>query len=139
MPEVSCSSRKPRCRSWIVAAAAPAVLLLLGPGAASAHHSSAMYDQTKIVTLHGMLKRFQISNPHSWFWLQVTEEGGDPAGDIWALEGNGVSDLLNRWGKDAASELRVAAPITITIHPLRDGRKSGQVIGIVLANGKVLK
>ncbi|MEJ0039581.1 MAG: DUF6152 family protein [Gammaproteobacteria bacterium] len=124
------------CATAVALFAAPS---LLGWGIASAHHSSAMYDATKTVTLRGTLKRFQISNPHSWFWLKVSEPGGDPDGDIWALEGNGVSDLLKRWGPDVTSQLRIGEPITITIHPLRDGRKSGQVIGIVLANGKVLK
>jgi hypothetical protein len=34
--------------------------------AASAHHSGAMYEQLKTITLKGVVKEFQYTNPHSW-------------------------------------------------------------------------
>ena len=42
---------------------------------AVAHHSGAMFDHTKTVTLRGTVKEFQYTNPHSW--LQVLVMGAD--------------------------------------------------------------
>ncbi|MEO6339511.1 MAG: DUF6152 family protein, partial [Caulobacteraceae bacterium] len=44
-------------------------------GSAVAHHSFAMFDNTKEVTLVGTVKSFQWTNPHSW--LQVVVAGPD--------------------------------------------------------------
>jgi hypothetical protein len=33
---------------------------------ASAHHSYAMFDANKLVTLDATVKEFQWTNPHSW-------------------------------------------------------------------------
>ena len=41
--------------------------LVLAPAApALAHHSFAMFDQSKIVTLEGTVHEFQWTNPHAW-------------------------------------------------------------------------
>jgi Family of unknown function (DUF6152) len=131
VPEV----RAPKSRSpWAVLAAI--ALFGIGAGAASAHHSAAMYDASKIVTLHGTLQRTQLSNPHSWFWLVVPNDQG--GADVWALEGGGIAALVRRWGANARDDLAIGQKVTITIHPIKDGRMSGQVISIILESGKVL-
>ena len=124
---------KPRTQWAFIAVVAS---LLMATGAASAHHSAAMYDASKTVTLHGTLQRTQLSNPHSWFWLVVPN--GESSGEVWALEVCGVAELIRRWGPDAKNDLTIGQKITITIHPLKDGRLSGQIVSIILEDGKVL-
>ena len=51
----------------------------------SAHHSFAMFDATKNVTLKGTVKEFEWTNPHSWLRVTVMDEKtGKPL--LWALE-----------------------------------------------------
>ena len=118
------------------ACAAIGVFLLAGAGEAGAHHSATMYDASRAVTLQGTLKKTLLSNPHSWFWLVVPNDQG--SGDVWALEAGSIAELSRRWGAHVSDELTIGQKITITIHPLKDGRLSGQVVSIVLENGKVL-
>jgi len=33
---------------------------------ALAHHSAAMFDETKTITVTGVVKEWQLTNPHSW-------------------------------------------------------------------------
>ena len=52
---------------------------------AIAHHSFAMFDDQKTVTLSGTVKEFEWVNPHSWLRVMVNDEKtGKPA--MWALE-----------------------------------------------------
>ena len=52
---------------------------------ASAHHSFAMFDADKTVTLKGAVKEFEWTNPHSWIRVMVTDEKTGKPG-LWALE-----------------------------------------------------
>jgi hypothetical protein len=52
---------------------------------ASAHHSFAMFDATKEVTMSGTVKEFEWTNPHSWLRVTVNDQKtGKPV--LWALE-----------------------------------------------------
>lgn len=53
--------------------------------AASAHHSGAMFDRSKEVTLSGVVKDWQWTNPHTWLLLDVVNEKGLTV--EWGLEG----------------------------------------------------
>jgi hypothetical protein len=41
---------------------------------AYAHHSTAMYDMAKPVTVKGIVKRFEWTNPHAFIFLEVKDE-----------------------------------------------------------------
>ena len=59
--------------------------LALAAQTARAHHSFAMFDFTKVVTITGTVKEFQWTNPHVVLWVNV--EGKDPKKpDVWWLE-----------------------------------------------------
>ena len=53
-------------------AGAIALALCIPAAPALAHHSMAMFDQTKTVTLSGTVKEFQWTNPHCYIQLMVT-------------------------------------------------------------------
>src|SRR5262245_11185144 len=67
----------------------------------SAHHSfGAEYDANKPITLTGVVTKIEWTNPHSYFYLDVKEAGGNVAN--WKFEGYPPSVLLRTgWKKDA--------------------------------------
>jgi hypothetical protein len=46
-----------------------AAFTLAASGSAPAHHSGAMFDTQKSVTLIGTVRLFQWANPHCWIQL----------------------------------------------------------------------
>lgn len=97
-------------------AGALAVSLLALPVAA--HHSGAMFDSGKEVTLTGTVKEFQYTNPHSWLLVDVKDDKGKVT--TWGFEAEGPSTLTR-----AGIRLKDFAPgtaITIKGNPHRDGR-----------------
>jgi len=85
---------------------------------AAAHHSGNMFDDKKEVTLTGVVKEFQYTNPHSWLLVDV--KGADGTVTTWGFEAEGPSSLTR-----AGIHLKDFAPgmvITITGHPMKDGR-----------------
>ena len=100
---------------------------------ASAHHSSAMFDQAKVSTLVGVVKEFQYTQPHCWIVLVVPGENG-AAPTEWRIEA-GAPTLLLRMGIEK-STFPVGDKTTIRFHPLKDGRAAGEFVSATLSNGK---
>ena len=101
---------------------------------AVAHHSFAMFDASKTVTLQGVVKEFHWTNPHSWIFLTVTDAAGQST--QWAIELGSPALLVRRgWGP------KVIAPgmnVKVAIHPLRDGNNGGQFLAVTLPDGTLL-
>jgi hypothetical protein len=108
--------------------------LLLGAGQASAHHSGAMFDHEKVVTLAGTIKELQWTNPHSWVEIYVPDAAGKQV--LWSLEMEGPN-VMNREGWNRTI-IKPGDKVTIHGHPLKDGRPGGSLMDITLPNGKVL-
>ena len=85
---------------------------------AVAHHSGAMFDEKKEVTLNGVVKEFQYTNPHSWLLVDVKAADGKTT--TWGFEAEGPSTLLRAGIRK--SDFAPGTAITITGHPMRDGR-----------------
>ena len=68
-----------------------ALLLALSSGV-SAHHSATMFEQTKTITVEGVVKEFQYSNPHSWLLVDVKDKTGKVT--TWGFEAEGPSTML---------------------------------------------
>jgi hypothetical protein len=99
-----------------------------------AHHSFAMFDMSKSIVLEGTVTEFQWTNPHSW--LQVKVPDGQGGSTDWSIELGTLSGL-----RQAGWKPRILQPgdkVTVTAHPLRDGKKGGSLVSVVLANGQVL-
>jgi len=111
-----------------IAAAAALLAAMLGAPVA-AHHSFAMFDQTKTVTLKGSVVEFQWTNPHSWIELQV-------GGDKWSIELNSPNNLTRQgWRRTI---IKPGDAVTVTINPLRNGMKGGLFNTITLPDGRML-
>jgi len=108
--------------------------LVLAPAApALAHHSFAMFDQSKIVTLEGTVHEFQWTNPHAWIELDV-DEGGKTV--RWSLELNSPNNLTRQgWNRKS---LKPGDKIEVELNPLRDGKAGGLFLDLTFPNGKKL-
>jgi len=114
-----------------VTVAGLAALMLATP--ALAHHSFAMFDQHKIMTLEGTVSEFQWTNPHSFIEMDVPTSGKLTH---WSIELNSPNNLKRQgWSR---SSLHVGDKVTLRMNPLRDGSKGGLFLDVKLANGKVL-
>lgn len=120
-----------RCMARILNGISTMVLL---PSLALAHHSAAMFDMEKEVTINGTVKDFQYTNPHSW--LIVVARGSDGKDVEWSFETEGPSSLLRAGIKK--SSVQVGDKISMTTHPMKDGRPAGQWLKLTKADGTVL-
>ena len=99
-----------------------AVLVLAGP--AFAHHSFAMFDYNKDVTIVGDVKELQWTNPHIHLLVNVPDDKG--AVNEWDIEG-GTPGTLRRtgWTRDI---LKAGDKVSVRIHPMKDGTNGGQLV-----------
>ncbi len=107
---------------------------LILPNAASAHHSFAMFDATRQVTVEGVVKNFAWSNPHVWLDVVAVNDKGES--QVWGLESLAVG-LLYRDGW-TADTLKPGDKVTVQLHPMRDGTVGGQLMKVTLPDGRVL-
>src|SRR5688572_32649276 len=106
--------------------------LILIAGSASAHHSATMFEQTKQITVEGVVKEFQIRHPHSWLLVDVKDKNGKVT--TWGFEAEGPSTLARAGIKP--SDLRPGTKLTITGHPMKDTRTAAIWVDAVRADGK---
>jgi hypothetical protein len=103
---------------------------------ASAHHSFAMYDTSKVVVLKGTVKEFEWTNPHALLWV-VAAAGDDAGSDLWTIELPTSPGNLSRMGWSKHS-LRPGDALSVEINPLRDGKHGGSFKKATLASGEIL-
>ena len=100
----------------------------------SAHHSFAMFDQTKETTLTGKLKELQWTNPH--IWVQVMAPDPATGKDVeWSIEG-GSPNGLSRSGWKRTS-LKPGDKAVAVIHPLKDGTNGGSLVSVSVNGVKI--
>ncbi len=113
-----------------IAVAGALAFLAAGP-AALAHHSFAMFDFNRTVTLKGVVKELQWTNPHVILWVETTPAGG-ASPEVWSAELTSPGNLTrNGWSKRT---LKPGDKVEVEISPLRDGGKGGGFRRAVLAD-----
>jgi hypothetical protein len=106
-------------------------LALINAWPANAHHSFAMFDAQKKVTLDGTVKEYDWSSPHTWLHVLVPDDKGEV--QEWVLEGGAPTNLLREgWSK---SSMKPGDKILVVIHPLRDGSHGGSLVDVTV-NGE---
>jgi hypothetical protein len=113
-------------------ACAGAVALALAAGGAEAHHSFAMFDMTKEVTVSGTVRQFQWTNPHAYIQVVAKDDAGR---DVeWSMEMGAPMYLYARGWRPRS--LRAGMRVNVTLNPLRNGRPGGVVRDVTGADGK---
>ena len=98
-----------------------------------AHHSFAMFDNEKELTLEGTIKEFQWTNPHTWTQVLVKDASGKEV--EWSIEG-GSPNSLSRAGWKRTS-IKPGDKATLVIHPLKNGSPGGSLMRITV-NGQLV-
>ncbi len=99
------------------------------------HHSTAMFEYTKLVTLKGTIKEMQWLNPHVLIW--VDGKIGDEEQQAWVIELTSPGNLTRAgWTKRT---FKPGDKVSIDINPLRDGKPAGVFRGgTILNTGQVI-
>ena len=101
-------------------------------GSALAHHSFAIFDQTKVLNHTGTVKDFELINPHAWLHVMITDAQGKAA--TWSFEGGSVAQLVGLgWTREG---LRVGDKVQVSYRPMKDGSRGGQIMSVTQADGK---
>ncbi len=108
-----------------------AIAAMLTAGSALAHHSFAMFDQSKTVTLQGTVKDFRWSNPHVFIQLLVKNDAG--VEEEWSIEMTSPEHLVRVGWRPGT--LKPGDKVTLNIHPMHDGSKGGQYLSGIGSDG----
>ena len=92
--------------------------MTVGVVPAAAHHSGAMFEERKTITVEGTVKEFQYMNPHSWLLVDVKNKDGTVT--TWGFEAEGPTTLMRAGIRP--SEFKTGTKITITGRPMKDGK-----------------
>lgn len=111
--------------------------VILMARSAFAHHSHAMFDQNKQVTLVGTVKEFEWSNPHCWIQVLVPDSNDPKAAPVeWSVELDSPVALVRHGWKPGS--LKAGDKISVVVNPLRDGRPAGQFVSAIGPDGKAI-
>ena len=121
-----------RTKTWRIVGAAVAAVGAAGVTPAAAHHSFALFDAQKSMTLEGDVKQFQWTNPHTWIQLIVVDAAGKNA--EWSIEGASAATMA-RQGWDARRPEAGRSRHRRVIHPLKDGTRGGSLVSATV-NGQ---
>ena len=106
-----------------------AVLML--SASALAHHSFAMFDYNKDITIVGEVKELQWINPHIHLLVNVPDGKGGMV--EWDIEGGTPGNLRRTgWSKDV---VKPGEKISVAIHPLKNGTSGGMLVSATRGDG----
>jgi len=111
------------------------VLTLGAAATAAAHHSfTAAFDMTKPVTVKGTIVQVRLENPHSWFFLDVTDAGGKV--ERWAFEAGTPSGMIRNGFKPGL--IKQGVEVTIKgFHARDEAQNMGMLRELITPDGTV--
>lgn len=101
---------------------------------AAAHHSfAAAYNMSESITVKGRIVEVRLTNPHSWFFLDVETDDGV---ERWSFEAGTPSGMIRNGY--SPNVIRQGDEVTITGFHARDASKnSGMLRELVTEDGTV--
>jgi hypothetical protein len=114
--------------------AGAALFLFAIPG--WAHHSfAAEYDATKPCKMTGTVTKFDLTNPHSWIYIDVKDDKGGVAN--WAFETANPNTLYRRgFRKNMISPGMI---VIIEGYLAKDASHTGNAHVLTMPDGKVIQ
>jgi hypothetical protein len=111
-----------------------AILLVASCSVLTAHHSAAMFDDSKCVNIEGTVQKVNMNYPHVWIWIVTKDAKG--ADVEWSIESTDPASLrIQGW---APGSVKKGDKLAMVINPVRDGRKIASVKATRMPNGKVV-
>ena len=109
-----------------------AVMLFLGASVGtSAHHSFAMFDQSRKVEITGIVGEVQWTNPHVWIMVDVPQADGTR--ERWGVEFTSRVHLTRRGF--TPDMIQLGDEVTFSVSPYADGSPGGRFDWVRLADG----
>lgn len=99
---------------------------------ALSHHSHAMYDHSKEVSVTGTVTKYVFRNPHVFLYIDVKSENGEVV-NYW-IEMSNIPNMIRRGIGQAT--FKPGDEVTVKVHPLKDGRPGGNYVTVAAADGK---
>jgi hypothetical protein len=94
--------------------------LILLPNISAGHHSHVNYAVSEFTHLEGIVREVHLINPHSWIYLEVEDDQGEPV--IWALESTSPDGLQRRGIRP--DFVLVGDRVKVRCHLQRDGHSA---------------
>ena len=116
--------------TWIGLCGAAIALGIASP--AYSHHSHAMFDHTKPQTVTGTVKEFLFRNPHVYLYVDVKNTRGEVV-TYW-IEMSNLQNMIKQGINQHT--LKVGDVVTVTMHPLKDGRPGGNYETLKTGDGR---
>jgi len=116
------------------------LILFAGFGLAAAiplvaHHSfAAEFDGSKAVRLKGSLTKIQWTNPHSYFYIDVTDDSGHVVN--WACEAGAPGALSRRGFK--RGDIKLGDTIIVDGYLAKDGSNLIDARRVTLPDGRIV-
>jgi hypothetical protein len=102
---------------------------------ALAHHSFAVFDHTRTVTVKGTVTKFQWTNPHAFLELDVTDATGTVR--PYTIELTSVN-MLSRVGWKSTM-IKAGDQVKAIVAPLLSGQPGGLLLDVTLPDGRKLE
>jgi hypothetical protein len=91
------------------------LLLLMSASTAIAHHSFGMFDMKKELTIKGVVKNFEWTNPH--IWIDVGTKDASNKEVVYSVECDSVDYAVGKgWTRHS---FKAGDAVTLVVHPVR--------------------
>jgi hypothetical protein len=115
-------------KTKLIALAAIATAALSSAQALAHHSFAAEFDGDSKIKLHGVVTKVEWTNPHTYFYMEVDNNGEY---EEWALEMGSPNGLMRRgWTRNT---LEIGTEVYVTGSRARDGSFKGNAQAVVLA------
>ena len=123
-----------RCRNASAASLVLGLVVFVATMPVRAHHSfAAEFDAEKPVSVQGVITQVRLENPHSWFFLDVTNAKGQI--EKWSFEGSTPTSLIRSGVKPGT--IKAGDMVTVRGYHARDMTVNvGAAREIVMADGR---
>jgi hypothetical protein len=102
---------------------------------ALSHHSHAMFDHSKEITVTGTVTEFVFRNPHVFLYVDVKNDNGEVL-HYW-VEMSNIPNMIRRG--IGQQTFKPGDKVTVNLYALKDGRPGGSYVTITTADGKTFQ
>ena len=105
--------------------------LMLMAVPALAHHSFAVFDHTRTLTIRGTVTKFQWTNPHAFLEVDIPQAGGEVK--HFSIELTSIN-MMQRVGW-RSNMIKAGDKVTAVVAPLLSGEPVGLGLEVTMADG----